>query len=95
MLYHVHMHCIISGGGLTPDHRIRKSINHFFIPVKVLRNKFRGKYLAELDSLYKSGKLVFSSSCEKLRNSYEWAGFRNGLYEKDWCPYIKETFNIS
>ncbi|EOS76028.1 hypothetical protein C817_04197 [Dorea sp. 5-2] len=93
MLYHVHMHCIISGGGLTPDHRIRKSINHFFIPVKVLRNKFRGKYLAELDSLYKSGKLVFSSSCEKLRNSYEWAGFRNGLYEKDWCPYIKETFN--
>ena len=22
--YHVHMHCIVSGGGLTPDRRIRK-----------------------------------------------------------------------
>ena len=25
MLYHVHMHCIISGGGLTQDHKIRKT----------------------------------------------------------------------
>lgn len=23
----------------------------------------------------------------------EWTGFRNKLYERDWCPYIKETFN--
>lgn len=93
MLYHVHMHCIVSGGGLTPDHKIRKSKDHFFIPVMVLRNKFKGIFLAVLDSLYKSGKLVFSSSCEKLRNSYEWAELRNALYEKDWCPCIKETFN--
>ena len=93
MLYHVHMHCIISGGGLTPDRRIRKSKGHFFIPVMVLRDKFKGCCLATLDSLYQSGELVFSSSCEKLRNSYEWSAFRNALYEKDWCPYIKETFN--
>ena len=91
--YHVHMHCIISGGGLTKDHKIRKSRQSFFIPVKVLRDKFKGKYLAELDSLYKKQKLVFSSSCEKLRNSYQWSEFRNHLFEKDWCPYIKETFN--
>lgn len=93
MLYHVHMHCIISGGGLTPDRRIRKSKGHFFIPVMVLRDTFKGCCLAALDSLYQSGELVFSSSCEKLRNSYEWSAFRNALYEKDWCPYIKETFN--
>ena len=93
MLYHVHMHCIISGGGLTPDRRIRKSKGHFFIPVMVLRDKFKGCCLAALDSLYQSGELVFSSSCEKLRHSYEWSAFRNALYEKDWCPYIKETFN--
>lgn len=93
MLYHVHMHCIISGGGLTADHRIRKSRSKFFIPVHVLRNKFRGKYMALLDSLYQSGSLVFSSSCEKLRNSYEWKEFRDQLYQMDWCPYIKETFN--
>lgn len=65
----------------------------FFIPVGVLRDKFKGKYLDGLDSLYKNGGLTFCTSCEKLRNSYEWSEFRNDLYEKDWCPYIKETFN--
>ena len=93
MGYHVHMHCIISGGGLTTELKIRKSKSSFFIPVKVLRDKFKGKYLSEIDFLYKKQKLVFSSSCGKLQNSYEWSEFRNNLYEKDWCPYIKETFN--
>lgn len=91
--YHVHMHCIISGGGLTTDRNIKKSQKNFFIPVKVLRDKFKGKYLANLNVLHKNGKLVFSSSCEMLRNAYEWSEFRNSLYEKDWCPFIKETFN--
>lgn len=91
--YHVHMHCIVSGGGLTSDLKIRKSKDRFFIPVTVLRDKFKGKYLAELDSLYKNQQLSFSASCEKLRNSYEWTQLRNSLYLKDWCPYIKETFN--
>lgn len=91
--YHVHMHCIVSGGGLTHDRKIRRSKSRFFIPVGVLRDKFKGKYLSLLDSLYQKGQIVFSSSCEKLRNSYEWKEFKNNLYDKDWCPYIKETFN--
>lgn len=91
--YHVHMHCIVSGGGLTRDGKIRRSPGKFFIPVAVLRDKFKGKYMAQLSSLYKNGSLVFSSSCEKLRNPYHWEEWKNRLYEKDWCPYIKETFN--
>ena len=87
------MHCIVSGGGLTHDRKIRRSKSRFFIPVGVLRDKFKGKYLSLLDSLYQKGQIVFSSSCEKLRNSYEWKEFKNNLYDKDWCPYIKETFN--
>ena len=86
MLYHVHMHCIISGGGLTQDHKIRKTKKSFFLPVKVLRNKFKGKFLAALDALYQSASLEFSASCEELRSSYEWAAFRNSLYEKDVLP---------
>ncbi len=90
--YHVHIHCIISGGGLTHNRKIQKSKKKFFIPVGVLRDKFKGKYLALLDSMYQKNQLTFSSSCENLRNSYEWKEFKHGLYEKDWCPYIKETF---
>lgn len=91
--YHVHMHCIISGGGLTTDHRIRRSSAKFFIPVRVLRDKFKGKYLSLLDACYQKGELVFSSSCSTLQDSCIWKVFKNSLYAKDWCPYIKETFN--
>mgnify|MGYP004700369829 FL=1 len=49
--------------------------------------------MTRLSSLHQSGSLVFSSSCEKLRNSYYWKEWKQQLYEKDWCPYIKQTFN--
>lgn len=91
--YHVHMHCIVSGGGLTRDGKIRKSSKSFFIRTEVLRDKFKGKYMAHLSTLYKNGSLQFSSSCEKLRNPYYWKEWKNKLYETEWCPYIKETFN--
>ena len=91
--YHVHMHCIVSGGGLTKDGKIRKSAKSFFIRTEVLRDKFKGKYMAHLSSLYEKGSLTFSSSCEKLCNYYHWKEWKNKLYEMDWCPYIKETFN--
>ena len=91
--YHVHMHCIVSGGGLTKDGKLRRSSKNFFIRTEVLRDKFKGKYIACLSSLYKTGALNFSSSCKTLRNPYHWAEWKNSLYEKDWCPYIKQTFN--
>ena len=91
--YHVHMHCIVSGGGLTKSQQIRKSSGSFFIPVRILRDKFKGKFMAHLTSLYQSGTLTFSSTCEELKDSSVWKKWKNRLYEKDWCPYIKETFN--
>ena len=91
--YHVHMHCIISGGGLTPDLRIRTASSGFFIPVRVLRDKFKGKFLSLLDSCYQKGDLMFSSACRTLKDPCRWKAFRDSLYGKDWCPYIKETFN--
>ena len=87
------MHCIVLGGGLTPDHKIRKVKKNFFLRVEVLRDKFKGKFLAGLQSFFQNSLLVFPASCKGLRNSYEWSEFRDPLYRKDWCPYIKETFN--
>lgn len=91
--YHVHMHCIISGAGIGPDLKIHKSGKHFFIPVKVLRNKFRGKFMATLKKMYSKQMLVFSSACKNIANPEEWKNFCDKLYRTDWCPYIKETFN--
>ena len=46
--FHPHIHMIVTGGGLTPDQTWRASSKHFFLPVRVLSAKFRGKFLALL-----------------------------------------------
>lgn len=91
--FHPHIHCIVSGGGLSADQKLRKCGNKFFIPIHMMAKIFRGKFLFYLQKYYDTRKLVFSSSYTKLRNSYSWNEFRDALYKKDWCPYIKETFN--
>ncbi len=91
--YHPHIHCIISGAGLTPDMRLTTSRPAFMIPVRVLGAKFKGKFMDALEKYHKAGALVIPDSCRKLLNSYEWKDYRDRLYKKDWCPFIKETFN--
>ncbi len=62
-------------------------------PVFVLLDKFKGKFLALLDRLYKDGSPALPDSCAAFRDPSGWQAFRDGLYRRDWCPFIKETFN--
>ena len=91
--YHPHIHCIISGAGLTPDMKLVNCKSKFMIPVRVLGAKFKGKFMDSLEKYHKAGMLEIPDSCNKLRNSYEWNDYRDSLYKKDWCPFTKETFN--
>lgn len=91
--YHVHMHCIVSGGGLNPVDKLVRSQKNFFIPVHVLRDKFKGKYLCGLRKLYGDGKISLPKSHEHLAEKTAWDEYIDDLFEKDWCPYIKSTFN--
>lgn len=45
LCYHPHLHVVMMAGGLTKLKRWREKSSKFFIPVKVLSKKFRGKYL--------------------------------------------------
>ena len=46
---HPHLHCIVTGGGLAPDHErwIRARTKHL-LPVRVLSDVFRGKFMSAL-----------------------------------------------
>ena len=57
---HPHVHCVVPGGGLSPDHRqwIRSPPN-FFLPVKVLSRVFRGKFVDGLKRLFRQPKACF------------------------------------
>lgn len=91
--FHPHIHCIVSGGGLTDDLKVRECGRSFFAPVKVMAALFRGKFLDTLKEYYQSGMLEFPSSCQDIASPAAWDSFISKLYEIEWCPYIKETFN--
>ena len=93
MNYHPHIHVILLGGGLSAKNEWRDKGEEFFLPVKVLSKVFRGKYMAELKSLYQDNKLEFHGSSEKYRNSYNFKELLNTCYKKDWVPHCKKTFN--
>jgi hypothetical protein len=45
LLHHPHLHCVVSGGGLSRDgSRWIAAKEHYFLPVKVLSRVFRNKY---------------------------------------------------
>lgn len=44
LLYHPHLHYIVTGGGLTADGRWRSSRKDFLVPVKALSPIFRAKF---------------------------------------------------
>jgi predicted Zn-ribbon and HTH transcriptional regulator len=92
--YHPHIHTIIMGCGLTKALQVVQKPD-FFIPVKVLSRKFRGKFLSKLNGLHGDGELRFSPSTSHLEGASGWGAFLDMLYSKEWVPFIKETFNGS
>ena len=48
-----HVHCVVPGGGLSPDGTSWiASASNFFLPVRVLRRVFRGKFLAGIRAAF-------------------------------------------
>ena len=57
---HPHVHCVVTGGGLSPDgSRWVAGRDDFFLPVRVLSRVFRGKFLAGLRAAFQRGRLRF------------------------------------
>jgi len=55
LLYHPHIHCIASGGGLSADGEWISSRPNFFLPVRVLADVFRGKLLETFEATLTAG----------------------------------------
>lgn len=86
--YHPHVHMIVTGGGLTDDGIWKRAKEDFFLPIKVIEAKFRGKVLAKL----KEEKLEFYKEIEYLKDKGELNKYLSGLYEKPWICYCKPPF---
>lgn len=93
LLFHPHLHCVVTGGGLSPDgQRWVAARQNFFVSVKVLGKLFRGKFLDALQKAYQAGKLRLGGSTAELAQSARWRSFLDGLYQKNWVVYAKPPF---
>lgn len=92
--YHPHIHCCLSGCGLTPSNTFAEGCHKgFLLPVKAVAKVFRGKFLEKLNHLYENEKLLLPASSTSLAVPHIWKSFLDSLYHKEFLPFIKETFN--
>jgi len=90
---HPHVHCVIPGGGLSPDHtHWVKSRDRFFLPIHVLRRVFRGKFVAALRQAFHDHQLVFHGNLTLLAQPSTFAAWLRPLFRKDWVVYSKPPF---
>lgn len=85
--YHPHLHVVIMAGGLTRLKKWQSSGKNFFIPVKVLSKKFRGKYLYYLKQYYRQDLLNLYGTNEEFKE------LLNECYTVNWYSYCKPPFS--
>jgi len=91
---HPHLHCIVPGGGLSPDGSrwIACRKDSFFLPYKVLSRLFRKLFLLSLGKAFRKGRLHLSG---ELRDLAKPAAFQS-LCEKaanlEWVVHLKPPF---
>jgi hypothetical protein len=96
LMDHPHLHCLVTGGGLSLDgKRWVSSREDFFLPVNVLSALFRGKFLDGLKKAYEAGELKFPGQIEALKEASAFKQYLNDLYDQDWVVYCKPPLRNS
>lgn len=91
MTHHPHVHCIVPGGGLSPDgQRWIACRKGFFLPVRVLSRLFRRLFLEKL--LAAHGRLSFFGDLACLADSKTFTAHLAPLRRAEWVVYAKPPF---
>jgi hypothetical protein len=88
LVLHPHLHCLVTGGGVTDQGEWRAVRNGFLLPVRVVMAVFRGKLLAALDTAVHEGTLTLPDGMA-MRH---WAILRNKLGRQKWNVHIRERY---
>jgi hypothetical protein len=93
LLAHPHLHCVVPGGGLSPDHRRWTPCGHkFFLPVKVLSPVFRKKFLAGLERAFAKHQLTLAGQLTPLQSPTAFAHLLHTAAQRNWVVYAKRPF---
>jgi hypothetical protein len=93
LAHHPHVHCVVTGGGLSPDEQrwvpCRKG---FFLPVKVLSPLFRRLFLQSLEAAFSKGALEFHGEIRHLSDATAFKGLVQACRSQKWVVYAKRPF---
>ena len=93
LTHHPHVHCIVPGGGLSPDGQRWVSCRPgFFLPVRVLSRLFRRLFLEQLAAAHEAGRLHFFGDHAPLAERHAFAACLAPLREIEWVVYAKRPF---
>jgi Putative transposase/Transposase zinc-binding domain len=93
LLHHPHLHCVVAGGGLSPDGTRWISCRPgFFLPVRVLSRLFRRLFLEHLQTAFDAGELQFFSTLAPLRERCAFLRYLAPLRQAQWVIYAKPPF---
>jgi hypothetical protein len=90
---HPHVHCVVAAGGLSPDHTCWiHAQENYFLPKKVLRKVFRGKFVDALKQAFHNGQLNFHADLKLLAEPKTFAAWLRTLFRDNWVVYLKPPF---
>jgi Putative transposase/Transposase zinc-binding domain len=86
LVFHPHLHCLVTGGGLTDAGQWRVVRTGFLLPVRVVMAVFRGKLLAALRQGWARGQLTVPEG----RSRQQREKLCNKLGRTKWNVHIRE-----
>jgi hypothetical protein len=97
---HTHVHCVVSGGGLSLDGRSwvalprgkKKRRRPFLFDVTALSRVFRGTFIAALTRARRRGTLRYLGQSVALAEPGPWEELMTALWKQDWVVYAKPPF---
>lgn len=91
--HHPHVHCIVPGGGLSPDRERWVACRPgFFLPVRVLSRLFRRLFLEGLASAFDAGELQFFGELAALEERRAFLAYLCPCRKQEWIVYAKQPF---
>ncbi len=89
---HPHLHCLVTGGGLTAEDPLRwkgPSQSRYLFPVRAVAAMFAGKFLAGLEDLRSRGDLTFEGRLVPWRAPAAWQRTLDALRGSRWIVFAK------
>ncbi|MGH8630816.1 MAG: IS91 family transposase [Burkholderiales bacterium] len=86
--HHPHVHCLISGGGLTPGGDWKAVQNGYLLPVRVVKALYRGKMLAAIGQALEDDRLRLPAQDTQAH----WARCLRALHKKNWNVHLAQRY---